>query len=162
MPDLHFEIIGAAPLRDMATPALAFDLRVSNNGRAPVRAVLLRCQIQIETARRRYSAGEQDQLRDLFDEPQRWGQTLRPLLWINASVNVPAFTEGIVYPISVPCTYDLNVPVTKYFHALAGDTVPLTFYSAELSFMKRTACKPLLFPGTKRHTTGCRFRSGKI
>ncbi|HZQ51097.1 MAG TPA: DUF6084 family protein [Bryobacteraceae bacterium] len=127
MPDLHFEIIGAAPVRDMATPALAFDLRVSNNGREPVRAVLLRCQIQIETARRRYSAGEQDQLRDLFDEPQRWGQTLRPLLWINASVNVPAFTEGIVYPISVPCTYDLNVPVTKYFHALAGDTVPLTF-----------------------------------
>lgn len=127
MPDLNFEIIGAAPVREMATPALAFDLHLSNDAREPIQAVLLRYQIQIETARRRYSPGEQDQLRDLFDEPHRWGQTLRPLLWMNACVNVPAFTESIVYPIPVPCTYDLNVPITKYFHALAADTVPLTF-----------------------------------
>lgn len=127
MPDLNFEIIGAAPVREMATPALAFDLRVSNDPREPIQAVLLRCQIQIETARRRYSPSEQDQLRDLFDEPHRWGQTLRPLLWINTSVNLPAFTGSLAYPIPVPCPYDLNVPITKYFHALTGDTVPLTF-----------------------------------
>lgn len=127
MPDLNFEIVGAAPVRDMVTPALAFDLRVSNTPAELIQAVLLRCQIQIETARRRYSPSEQDQLRDLFDEPQRWGQTLRPLLWTNASVNLPAFTGSLVYPIPVPCTYDLNVAITKYFHALIGDTVPLTF-----------------------------------
>ena len=63
MPDLSFEIVSARPARDMITPAISFDLRVTN--RFPeqlIHAVLLRCQIQIEVARRRYSSSEQDQL----------------------------------------------------------------------------------------------------
>lgn len=128
MPDLSFEIVAANPLRDMITPALAFDLRVTN--RFPeqlIQAVLLRCQIQIEVARRRYNSIEQSQLRELFDTPSRWGDTLRPMTWANTSVNMPAFLGSTVYPIAVPCTFDFSVATTKYFHGLAGGEVPLTF-----------------------------------
>ncbi|MBV8809106.1 MAG: hypothetical protein JO033_10565, partial [Acidobacteriaceae bacterium] len=127
MPDLWFEIVGARPLQNMITPTLAFDLRVTNRiAGEPVQAVLLRCQIQIEVARRRYSSTEQAQLRELFDEPSRWGDTLRPMTWVNTSVNIPAFSDQIEYPIAVPCSLDFNVASTKYFHGIADGEVPLT------------------------------------
>ena len=52
--------------------------------------MLLRCQIQIEPVRRRYTPQEQQRLVELFGEPERWSQTLRPLLWENLNVSVPA------------------------------------------------------------------------
>ncbi len=128
MPDLDFQIAGVEPVRDVATPGLAFQLRVTNREeRQAVHAILLRCQIQIEAPRRRYNPKEQEELRDLFGEPARWGQTLRSMLWANISVNVPAFTGSITYPVCVPCTFDLTVASAKYFHALAGGEVPVTF-----------------------------------
>jgi len=128
MPDLSFEIVSARPARDMITPAISFDLRVTN--RFPeqlIHAVLLRCQIQIEVARRRYSSSEQDQLRELFDEPGRWGDTLRPMTWANISVNLPAFSGSTVCPLIVPCAFDFSVATAKYFHGIDGGEVPLTF-----------------------------------
>jgi len=128
MPDLDFQIVNVEPVRDLATPALAFHLRLTNRAeQQPVHAILLRCQIQIEAPRRRYKPQEQEQLRDLFGEPERWAQTLRTMLWANTTVNVPSFTGSIVYPISVPCTFDLTVASAKYFHALEDGEVPLTF-----------------------------------
>jgi hypothetical protein len=128
MPDLDFQIVNVEPARDLATPALAFHLRLTNRAeQQPVHAILLRCQIQIEAPRRRYKPQEQEQLRDLFGEPERWAQTLRTMLWANTTVNVPSFTGSIVYPISVPCTFDLTVANAKYFHALEDGDVPLTF-----------------------------------
>ncbi len=128
MPDLSFEILSASPARDMLTPALAFELRVANPfPEQSVQAVLLRCQIQIEVARRRYSSSEQSQLRDLFDDPSRWSDTLRPMTWAIASVNVPGFTGSTVTGINVPCTFDLTVATAKYFHGIEGGEVPLTF-----------------------------------
>ncbi len=128
MPDLSFEIVAANPVRDMITPALAFDLRVTNPfPEQSIQAVLLRCQIQIEVTRRRYSSSEQSQLRDLFDEPSRWGDTLRPITWANTSVNIPAFSDSTIYPVTVPCTFDFNVATAKYFHGIADGEIPLTF-----------------------------------
>lgn len=128
MPDLSFEVVAANPVRDMITPALAFDLRVTNLfPEQAIHAVLLRCQIQIEVARRRYSSAEQNQLRDLFDEPSRWADTLRPMTWLNTSVNIPAFSGSTVYPLPVPCTFDFNVATAKYFHGIADGEIPLTF-----------------------------------
>src|SRR5262249_6521739 len=104
MPDLSFDVVSANPARDMITPAISFDLRVIN--RFPehsIHAVLLRCQIQIEVARRRYSPLEQNQLRELFDDPSRWGDTLRPMTWANLSVNIPAFSASTAFPLIVPC-----------------------------------------------------------
>jgi hypothetical protein len=128
MPDLDFQIVDVEPVRDLATPALAFHLRVTNQvAEQTVHAILLRCQIQIEAPRRRYKPQEQEQLRDLFGEPERWAQTLRTMLWANIIVNVPSFTGSIVYPVTVPCTFDLTVASAKYFHALEDGEVPLTF-----------------------------------
>ena len=128
MPDLSFEILSAAPARDMLTPALSFDLRVTNLfPEQSIQAVILRCQIQIEVARRRYTSLEQTQLRELFDDPSRWGDTLRPMTWANLSVNIPAFQGSTVYPLTLPCTFDLNVASAKYFLGIDGGDVPLTF-----------------------------------
>ncbi len=128
MPDLSFEIAAVNPARDMITPALAFDLRVTNRfPEQSIHAVLLRVQIQIEVARRRYSSAEQDRLHDLFDDPVRWADTLRPITWLNTSLNIPAFSGTTVYPITVPCTFDFNVATAKYFHGISDGEVPLTF-----------------------------------
>src|SRR5579863_2894837 len=128
MPDLRFEIVSAEPARDLITPAINFKLGVTNSvPEQPIHAVLLRCQIQIETAKRRYSAEEQKQLRDLFDEPSRWGDTLRPMTWANMSVNVPAFAGSTLFPLTVPCSFDFSVATAKYFLGIEGGDVPLTF-----------------------------------
>jgi hypothetical protein len=87
--------------------------------------VVLRCQIQIEVARRKYSGRDQEKLRDLFGEPERWGQTLRSLLWTHASVVAPQFTGSTVVSMQVPCTFDFNVAATKYFNGLADGDIPL-------------------------------------
>src|SRR5262249_19407875 len=84
-------------------------------------------QIQIETVKRSYTPAEKEKLRDLFGEPERWGQTLRNKLWLHAQVNVPAFRERVVVQMPVACTYDLNVVGTKYFYALESGEVPLLF-----------------------------------
>jgi hypothetical protein len=88
--------------------------------------VALRCQIRIDPAKRRYANCEQQQLRDLFDRPERWSQTLRPMLWTHASVVVPSFTDSVTVDLPVPCTFDFNVATTKYFNALVDGEVPLT------------------------------------
>ena len=89
---------------------------------------MLRCQIQIEATRRHYTAEEEARLRDLFGEPERWGQTLRAMLWTHADLGgarrSPARPST---ELPVPCTYDFNVAATKYFYGLEQGEVPLDF-----------------------------------
>jgi hypothetical protein len=126
MPDLGFKIEGAEVGTFSATPQLAFKLRLTNiNPAETIHSVALRCQIQIEVTRRRYTAREQEKLRDLFGEPDRWSQTLKNLLWTHVSVNVPPFQDATVVDLPVPCTFDFNVAATKYFHGLGDGDVPL-------------------------------------
>ena len=101
-----------------------------------IQAVSLQCQLRIEPGRRRYTPAEQGKLVDLFDRPARWGQTLRPLLWTHASVGIGPFTDSILVDLPVPCTYDFNVAITKYFYALEDGEIPVT----------------LLFSGTVFHS----------
>ena len=89
--------------------------------------MVLRCQIQIEATKRHYGPGEESRLRDLFGERERWGQTLRAMLWTHASVVVPPFTGETIAELPVPCTYDFNVAATKYFYALEEGEIPLDF-----------------------------------
>jgi hypothetical protein len=126
MPDLTFAVVRVEPLAEAAAPCLALDIRIANRSGEPVDAVLLRCQVQIEAARRRYTAAEKERLRDLFGEADRWGQTLRPMLWANLSVNVPAFTGSAECRIPLPCTFDFNVAATKYFYGLEAGEVPVS------------------------------------
>jgi hypothetical protein len=132
MPDLNFQVEEAAPERFAAAPLMVFRLRVSEAvaaGSEPtsIHAVVLRCQIRIEPSRRTYSAPERVRLSDLFGTPDRWGQTLRPMLWTHVSVTAPPFAGDAVVDLPVPCSADFNLAATKYFDALQGGEIPLCF-----------------------------------
>jgi hypothetical protein len=92
-----------------------------------VGAVILRAQLQLAVTRRHYSAAEEAQLRDLFGTTDRWGQTLRAMLWTQATVIVPRFTGEALVDLVVPCSFDFNVGATKYFHALESGEIPVEF-----------------------------------
>jgi hypothetical protein len=128
MSDLRLVVESAEPVRFAAAPLLAFKLNITND-RADelIHTVALKTQIQLEVTRRQYDAQEQALLLDLFGSPDRWGQTLRNMLWTHASVVVPRFTGSIVTELHVPCTFDFNVAATKYFHGLASGDIPLCF-----------------------------------
>jgi len=126
MPDLCFKIEGAEPAKFAASPNIALKLRLTNSDPSEtIHSVVLRCQIQLEVTRRRYTAEEQRKLHDLFGEPERWSQTLRNLLWTHVNVNVPPFHGETTVDLPVPCTFDFNVGATKYFHGLGDGQVPL-------------------------------------
>ncbi len=126
MPDLSFQVERAEVVSNAASPLLAFKLRLTNsNPEETMHSVALRCQIQIETTRRKYTPEDQARLRDLFDEPSRWGQTLKNLLWTHASIVVPSFQGATVVDLPVPCTFDFNIAATKYFDGLADGEVPI-------------------------------------
>ncbi len=128
MPDLSFQVEGAEVTPFAVAPLLTFRLRVTNDSRDEViHNAVLRCQIQIESTRRKYQAEEEARLRDLFGEPERWGQTLRAMLWTHAIVMVPTFAVETVVDLPVPCTYDFNLAITKYFYALEQGEIPLNF-----------------------------------
>ncbi len=126
MPDLSITVEQAKVVPYAAAPTLAFQLRVANADPAePIQSVVLRCQIQIEVTRRRYTPQDQERLRDLFGEPERWGQTLKNLLWTNTSVVVPPFQDSTSVDLQVPCTFDFSVATTKYFNGLTGGEIPV-------------------------------------
>ncbi|HVF92051.1 MAG TPA: DUF6084 family protein [Blastocatellia bacterium] len=126
MPDLSFEVEKAEVLPFAAVPVIVFKLRVTNReAESPVHNVMLRCQIQMEVTRRRYSPEDQKRLLDLFGEPERWSETLRNMLWTHASTVVPPFTGSTTVDLQVPCTFDFNVAATKYFAGLDDGEVPL-------------------------------------
>lgn len=139
MPDLSFDVEKVEAVPFAAAPILSFKLRVFNADREEqIHTVALRCQIMIEPTRRHYGAEEQERLLDLFGEPERWGQTLRSMLWVHASVVVPSFAASAVVDLQVACSFDFNVAATKYFAGLENGEVPLNllfsgtvFYEAE-------------------------------
>ncbi len=144
MPDLSISVMNAAAVPYAATPVIAFEMQLQNaDPEETLYTVVLRCQIQIEVARRNYGAADQEKLRDLFGEPERWGQTLRNLLWTHASVVAPQFTGSKVVSMQVPCTFDFNVAATKYFNGLADGDIPLclmfsgtVFYADEAGLLR--------------------------
>jgi hypothetical protein len=126
MPDLSITVASAEAVPFAATPSIAFAMNLKNaDPNEVLHTVVLRCQIQIEVARRKYSGADQEKLRDLFGEPERWGQTLRNLLWTHASVVVPQFKGSAVVSMPVPCTFDFNIAATKYFNGLTDGDIPL-------------------------------------
>ena len=126
MPDLDFQVESVEAVPFAVAPLLNFKLRVDNsNPDEWIQTVALRCQIQIEPTRRHYNAEEQEKMLDLFGEPERWGQTLKTMLWTHASTVVSPFQNTTTVDLPVNCTFDFNVAGTKYFAGLAGGEVPL-------------------------------------
>lgn len=128
MPDLDFNVESAAPIPFAAAPLLGFRIGVTNaEAGESIFSVALRCQIQIEATRRRYTEQDQEHLLDLFGQPERWGQTLRNMLWTNVSATVAPFTGSTAVEVQVPCTFDFNIAATKYFHGVESGDIPLCF-----------------------------------
>lgn len=125
MAELLFECLGAKAEPYAAVPTIMLRLRLTETTGEPIHTVALHCQLRIEPQRRRYSAAEPSRLLDLFGEPARWGETLKPLLFANLSTTVPGFSGVTEIDLAVPCTYDFDVAATKYFHALDGGEIPL-------------------------------------
>jgi Family of unknown function (DUF6084) len=138
MPDLQLMIESVEVVQYASTPLIAFKVRIANNpSEEIIHTVALRAQIQIEVTRRKYDSNEQTRLLDLFGEPERWGQTLRNMLWTHASVVVPRFTGSVLADIPVPCTFDFNVAATKYFHGVTSGDLPLCFQFSGTVFYQK-------------------------
>jgi hypothetical protein len=123
-PTLDFAVASVEALRPSASPTLRFTLALDAGG-AAVRSVLLDVQVQIAATRRRYDAAEQAQLADLFGTPVRWGETLRTLPWLRATLVVPPFAGTTTAQLDLPCTYDFEVSAARYLAALRAGDVPL-------------------------------------
>lgn len=144
-PTLTITVEGVDVVEFAAVPTLRFSTRVDAAG-AAVRSVALTAQIRVAAARRHYDAGTQERLVELFGAPADWGRNLRSLLWTHAACQVPGFTGSTVVDLHVGCTYDFEVAVAKYFHALRDGDVPLEF----------------LFSGTIFYTDGGALRVAHI
>ncbi|MGV9329538.1 DUF6084 family protein [Streptosporangium sandarakinum] len=125
MDEIAFTCLGARAEPYAAFPTLVFRLRVTEPSSAGVHAVLLRCQIRVEPHLRRYGPAEAELLGDLFGDPSRWGDTLKPLHFASVSATVPAFRGVTEIDLPVPCSYDLEVAAGKYFAALEDGEIPL-------------------------------------
>jgi hypothetical protein len=123
-PDLGFTVLGVAPERPAAAPTLRFSLGIDAGG-AAVRSVMLDVQLRIAATQRGYDDAEQAKLAELFGAPHRWGETLRGLLWTQATLVVPSFDGSTVADLYVPCTYDFEVAAAKYLAALGDGDIPL-------------------------------------
>ena len=135
MPELSFQVEGAEAVPYAAAPLLVLKLRVTNaNPDESLHSVSLQCQIQIQAARRRYNAEEQQRLTDLFGSSDRWSLTLRTMLWTHVNIVVPGFQGAILVDLPVHCTFDFNVAATKYFSALDDGEIPILLQFSGTAF----------------------------
>ena len=124
--DLNFQVESVSP-SSPAVAAISVPAGDPEGTVAAVQSILLKCQIRIEPDARRYPAEDPERLLDLFGTPDRWGKTMRSMLWTQVQAIVPAFAGETTVELAVPCTFDFNVAATKYFAALEEGEVPLVF-----------------------------------
>ncbi|MFE3598753.1 DUF6084 family protein [Streptomyces sp. NPDC059142] len=126
-PGLEFSVRNIVAEPYSAAPQLTVRLRIEDGSGEPVHAIVLRCQVRVEPQRRPYDQAEQDGLRGLFGERERWSDTLRPFLWMQCNTTVQGFTGATEVDLALPCTYDFDVVGSRYLHALGADgTVPVS------------------------------------
>jgi hypothetical protein len=126
MPELW--VLDAKPVPGSAAPVLSFELRMRDHSQREVYAVGLTTQIMIEAAQREHDDATRERLLELFGEPERWGDTARGVLWTRCDSFVPGFRGSTDFELHVPVSLDLEVATVKYFTALDGGNVPLSFY----------------------------------
>jgi hypothetical protein len=124
-PDLSFAVEAAEPVTHAAVPTLGFRLRVGAD--RPIHSMLLETQIRIVATGRRYDAAQQERLRELFGEPERFAANLRGLLWTHTTKVIPSFAGEVTVDMPVACTYDLEVTASRYLDGVRDGDVPLEF-----------------------------------
>ncbi len=138
MIDLGFSVVGARTDRYAASPMLALRLRISESSGARVGAIALRVQIQLEVQRRRYAAEESELLKELFGEPSRYADTLKPMLWTHVAQMVLAFEKETEVDLPIPCSYDFEIASHKYLASLQDGVVPLNLLFSGMVFVEGT------------------------
>ncbi len=147
MTELTFSIVGARPELYAATPQLSLRVRVAEASGAQVHAITLRAQVRIEPQARRYDGAESGRLVELFGGPERYGDTLRPLLWTHVSQTVLAFEGQTEFDLVIPCSYDFEVAAHKYLSALADGEIPLdVMFSGTVFVRGRNGVEAQLVP----------------
>jgi hypothetical protein len=137
--DLRFSVIGASVDRYAASPALALRVRIEERSGTRIDAIALRVQVQLLAQQRRYAPGESALLEELFGEPARYAQTLRPLLWTHAGVMVTAFSGSTEVDVAIPCSYDFEVAAQKYLASLREGLVPIELLFSGMLFLESPA-----------------------
>jgi hypothetical protein len=127
MSEYRFTVLDVVAEPYAMAPQLTARLRIEETTGQRVHAIALRCQVRIEPQRRRYDPAEQDRLRGLFGERERWVDTLKPFQWMQCHTTVQGFTGRTEADLALPCTYDLEVIGSRYLHALDAGDVPMTF-----------------------------------
>ena len=113
-------MLDAGRVAHAAVPTLRFDVRVERRGGEAIRSVVLDNADPDRRAPARLRRGERDAAATSCSAtPERWGTTLRTLLWTRVTQVVPAFTGETVVELRVPCTYDFEVAASRYLDALA-------------------------------------------
>lgn len=130
----RFTVLELAAEPYAVAPQLTARLRIEETRGRQVHAMALRSQVRIEPQRRGYASDEL--LRALFGTRERWADTLKPFLWMQANATVPGFRHETETNLVLPCTYDLDVIGTKYLHALDAGDVPLDFLFSGTVFLR--------------------------
>jgi len=136
--DYQFSVLDIFAETYAVAPQLTARLRVEERTGQTIHAVALRCQVRIEPQRRRYEAAEQEALRGLFGERERWVDTLKPFLWMQCNTTVQGFVGATDVDLVLPCTYDFDVIGSRYLHALASGSVPVNLLFSGTVFTKGT------------------------
>jgi hypothetical protein len=126
VPELGFSIVGAEAPRDVASPVVRLELRVSAPDRFDVHCLLLDCQVRIAPRRRSYQdPDERDRLTDLFGPFEQWASSMQGILWANLPLFVPRLRGSGAAKLDLPCSYDFEVSAARYLAALADGAIPL-------------------------------------
>lgn len=123
-PVLEFAVEDVSAVVHAVVPTICFRVALDAGDRE-IRSLSLNVQVRIDATRRRYEDGDEERLLELFGGRERWGQTLRNLMWTNTSVTIPRFTGATSVDLHVPATYDFEVVAAKYLNALDGGDVPV-------------------------------------
>ncbi|HEY2064502.1 MAG TPA: DUF6084 family protein [Gemmatimonadaceae bacterium] len=141
MTQLVFTVLGAKSQPYAAVPTLNFRVGITEATGVQVHMIALRCQIQIEARRRHYTPGEKRRLVDLYGTPERWGETLRTMVWTHVAQMVPGFTDRVEVDLPVSVTYDFEVAAAKYLLSLEDGEVPLLLQFSGTVFTAREGDK---------------------
>ncbi|HEU4982572.1 MAG TPA: DUF6084 family protein [Acidobacteriaceae bacterium] len=146
MPDLTFHVGEVRAMPNAAVPTIAARLHITNAvANEAIQSIVLNCQLQLQPLGRPYSAAEEARLLDLFGERERWGQTMKPLHWMNLMAKVPPFTGETSVDLPLPCSLDFDVAANKYFYGLERGAITIdvmfsgtVFYADEHGAMRIT------------------------
>jgi Family of unknown function (DUF6084) len=136
IPEPEFVITGAGHLEYAAAPTMTFAGGVSDPGGHEIQTLALSAQVMIDPARRGYDEVERARLSELFGPPAGWTPSTQSLVWARVGAVVPAFSGATTFTLELPCTYDLEVAAAKYFYALRGGEVPLSFHFSGTVFYR--------------------------